>query len=57
MKKFKNDGYYTNWRNQMIQLSPKVIDKILDDYFKSIDVWLPLCLIAFAIFLLGVLIF
>ena len=57
MKKFKNDGYYTNWRNQMIRLSPKVVDKITDDYFLSITFLLPYFLICLGFILLGSLIF
>lgn len=53
MKKFKNDVYYTNWRNQIIQLSPNVIDKIVHDYERSYQIVHEFAPFLFFVFALG----
>ena len=56
MKKFKNDNYYIKFRNGIYPLSPKIVDKIIDDYFAAVDVYLPFVLMGLSLFLIGYLV-
>jgi hypothetical protein len=45
---FDNTDIYTNWRNQYIQISPKVIDSIIKKYEDSPQ--FVFCLVVYALF-------
>ena len=53
MKKFKPDNYYVSFRNKTYHLPKNIVEKIVNDYKKSIS--LPLFLIT--IYLLFIIIY